>query len=226
VFTGFTEQTQDFLWGIRMNNDRAWFMAHKQDYTNHLLTPMNELAKDVFDGFSQKHPKLGVEMHVSRIYRDARRLHGKGPYKDHLWLSLRAPKPDRWALRPEFWFGLEPDSYIYGMGMYDAKPIMMERFRRELDENPKPLLTLTKKLLKRTDLVIGGAEYKRPKGTAPAPLDLWYNRKAPDIQCFRPVWDETLMSEALAPALVEAFDFLTPFYEYFYDLCIRSEMEL
>ena len=28
---------------------------------------------------------------VSRIYRDARRLHGRGPYKDHLWFCVERP---------------------------------------------------------------------------------------------------------------------------------------
>lgn len=225
MFTGFCEQTQDFLWGIRMNNERSWFLVHKQEFIDYVQTPMNEMAQAVFEQFNAKHSRLGMEVHVSRIYRDARRLHGRGPYKDSLWMSIRAPKPDRWTLRPEFWFGLHPDYYAYGMGMYDAKPVMMERFRRELDEEPKQILALTKKLLKRTDLRVNGDEYKRPKGTAPAPLDLWYNRKAPEIDCFRD-WDETITSEALVPALVEAFDFLVPYYEYFRDLCIRSEMEL
>ena len=111
------------------------------------------------------------------------------------------------------------------MGMYEAKPIMMERFRRELDETPKQMLTLTKKLLKRTDLFIDGEEYKRPKGTAPAPLNLWYNRKAPDINCRWREWDELLMSQSLVPTLVEAYDFLVPYYEYFRELCIHSETE-
>ena len=225
MFTGFTQQTQDFLWGIRFNNDRTWFMEHKQAYIDHVQRPINELAREVLAQFNDKHAKLGMEAHVSRIYRDARRLHGRGPYKDHLWISLRAPKADRWTLRPEVWFGLHPDGYIYGMGMYEAKPIMMERFRRELDETPKQMLTLTKKLLKRTDLFIDGEEYKRPKGTAPAPLNLWYNRKAPDINCRWREWDELLMSQSLVPTLVEAYDFLVPYYEYFRELCIHSETE-
>lgn len=223
MFTGFTERAQDFLWGIRMNNEREWFLAHKQEFVDYVQTPMNMLAEEVFRQFEAKHQKLGLELHVSRIYRDARRLFGKGPYKDHLWLSLRRPKSDRWTLRPEFWFGLEPEGYVYGMGMYAAKPVTMELFRKEIDENPKHILALTKKLERRPDLKICGSEYKRPKGTAPAPLDQWYNRKAPDIECDYRDWDETLRSPALVPQLVETFDFLVPYFEYFNELCIRSE---
>ena len=31
AFTGFAPETFDFLWGIRMNNNRDWFEAHKDD---------------------------------------------------------------------------------------------------------------------------------------------------------------------------------------------------
>ena len=29
MFTGFTDETVDFMWGIRFNNERSWFEAHK-----------------------------------------------------------------------------------------------------------------------------------------------------------------------------------------------------
>lgn len=222
MFTGFTERAQEFLWGIRMNNEREWFLAHKREFIDYVQTPMNALAEEVFRQFEAKHRKLGLEVHVSRIYRDARRLFGRGPYKDHLWLSLRPPKPDRWMLRPEFWFGLEPEGYVYGMGMYAAKPVMMELFRKEMDENPKRILTLTRKLDRHPDLKICGEEYKRPKGSVPPPLDQWYNRKAPDIECCRG-WDKTLESPELVSQLAEAFDFLVPYFLYFNELCIRLE---
>ena len=38
-----------------------------------------ELGKEVYDKFMDKHPKLNLNLHVCRIYRDARRLHGQGP---------------------------------------------------------------------------------------------------------------------------------------------------
>ena len=28
MFTGYTDQTVDVFWGIRFNNDRAWFAEH------------------------------------------------------------------------------------------------------------------------------------------------------------------------------------------------------
>ena len=36
-FTGFTPETVDFLWGIRMNNNRDWFEANKKNYVNYQI---------------------------------------------------------------------------------------------------------------------------------------------------------------------------------------------
>ena len=45
MFEGFTPETVDFLWGIRMNNNRDWFLEHKKQYTSTLYEPMKELGK-------------------------------------------------------------------------------------------------------------------------------------------------------------------------------------
>ena len=36
MFTGFTPETVDFLWGIRLNNNREWFLANKKQYVDTL----------------------------------------------------------------------------------------------------------------------------------------------------------------------------------------------
>lgn len=46
MFTGFTDETVDFMWGIRFNNERAWFEAHKEIYLTHFYQPMRELGDD------------------------------------------------------------------------------------------------------------------------------------------------------------------------------------
>src|SRR5699024_2972284 len=92
MFQGFSGDTVDFLWGTRFNNERAWFEAHKEDYRAHLLAPMKELAAEVYDRFTEQCSDLALICKVSRIYRDARRLFGRGPYKDHLWLSIHRPE--------------------------------------------------------------------------------------------------------------------------------------
>ena len=131
MFNGFSSAASDFLWGVRFNNYRSWFMEHKQEYLTLVQQPLKELAGEVFETFTEKYPDLDVELHVSRIYRDARRLHGKGPYKDHLWFSLKTW--DGLLRGPMFWFEIGAAEYSYGMGFYSASPAQMEAYRAAME---------------------------------------------------------------------------------------------
>ena len=77
MFQGFSQGAVDFLWGVRFNNERSWFEAHKQIYLDTLYTPMKELCNQVYAVLNQEYPQYGLIHKVSRIYRDARRLHGQ-----------------------------------------------------------------------------------------------------------------------------------------------------
>ena len=119
MFQGFSGATVDFMWGIRFNNEKGWFEAHKEEYLTTFQRPMKALADEVYVAFTDRHPDLDLICKVSRIYRDARRLFGRGPYKDHLWLSLTRPHEEGCA-EPVFWFELGPEGYSYGMGFWQA----------------------------------------------------------------------------------------------------------
>ena len=105
TFQGYTQETVDFLWGIRFNNERGWFMAHKQDFTDYVDIPMRELGKAVFSALAEDYPRQDWRLHVCRIYRDARRLHGRGPYKEHLWFTIERPH-ERFESVPALYFEL------------------------------------------------------------------------------------------------------------------------
>ena len=213
MFEGFSQETVDFMWGIRFNNEKSWFEAHKSDYQTYFLNPMKELGGQVQEGLLDRFPKCGLNLKISRIYRDARRLFGRGPYKDHLWLSLF-----RWenesSGHPVFWFELAPDGWSYGMGFWDAQAVTMEKHRARIDRDPRPLLKLHNKLAKQEEFVLQGPEYKQPKPCAHPKLDAWYNKKSLDVGHTEPL-SEILYGPELADRLVEGFSFLMPYYDYF-----------
>ena len=67
AFQGFTRETVDFMWGIRFNNEREWFMAHKEDYQAHLLAPTRALAEQVYGAIHEMCPDDPFLMKLSRI---------------------------------------------------------------------------------------------------------------------------------------------------------------
>ena len=217
MFQGYTSETLDFMWGVRFNNDRAWVQAHKEEYLQHLYQPTLELGREVHSRFTEKFPKLGLNLHVCRIYRDARRLHGQGPYKDHLWLTIR-PENDIWSHQPVFWFEITPEEWSYGVGFWNADAQTMAAMRRDMDEDPKRLEKLVRKLKKDGRFAVQGQDYARKKGESTPLLVDWYNKKDISVGRYCPI-DETLYSPALADALVDGFSFLEPVYRYFKSFC-------
>ena len=47
MFQGFSQGAVDFLWGVRFNNERSWFEAHKQEYLDLVIAPLQELGRQV-----------------------------------------------------------------------------------------------------------------------------------------------------------------------------------
>lgn len=217
MFQGYSDETMDFLWGVRFNNDRAWFQEHKEEYLTYLQRPTNALAKEVYDRYLEKYPKEQINLHVSRIYRDARRLQGKGPYKDYLWFSLRIEHGFE-SRHPELWFDISPEGCCYGCGFWAATPAMMAAMRREIDENPEKMRKLVRQFNKQDTFVLGGEDYKRPKMDVNDELAAWYNKKTIVIRCDRP-FDDLACSPELADTIMEGFAFLKPYYEFFESFC-------
>ena len=58
MFTGFTPETVDFLWGIRLNNNREWFTANKKQYVTTLYEPMKALGAHLFQPFIERSGNL------------------------------------------------------------------------------------------------------------------------------------------------------------------------
>ena len=216
MLQGFSNETIDFMWGIRFNNEKSWFEQHKETYRAHFYEPMKALAAQVYEIFQDRHGDLELATRVSRIYRDARRLRGRGPYKDRLWFSMERPS-EAWTHDPVFWFELAPEGYSYGMGYYAAKPATMARFRARLDRDPKPFEKLARPLERQDVFTLEHACYKKPKGDLGKLLSPWYNSKNLSLICQRP-HDERLFSPDLVQTLAEGYDFLAPYYAYFLSL--------
>lgn len=206
MFEGFRPETIDFLWGIKLNNQKEWFEAHKQDYLNYLYEPMKRLGAAVF---APLEAIPGMGLHVSRIYRDARYSHGL-PYKDSLWLSVRHDN-GYWAEQPCLYFDLHPDYYGYGFGVIYPRADAMERFRHRITERPDDFLALVGAMEKQTGFPVTGDAYRRKKPVPDARLEPYYNLK--NIVCLteKPI-DEDLFSPALADTVAGTLEKLLPLY--------------
>ena len=175
MFQGFTPEAVEFLWGIKFNNSREWFLPRKESFLALVDRPMHALGGEVFDALSAEYPALSLRLHVCRIYRDARRLFGRGPYKDHLWFTIVRPHEGAEGA-PALYFELAPNYFSYGCGYWDASPATMARLRRRIETNPKALEKLVRRINK-SRFTPSLEQFKRPKGDVGTLLNPWYNAK-------------------------------------------------
>ena len=210
MFQGFTPETIDFLWGIRMNNNRDWFTANKSKYVEALYNPMKDLGQDLFAPFRER---SGDILKVSRIYRDAR-LHHPDPYKESLWICIRRDV-DWWAENPCLFFEIRPEGVSYGFSLWRPKVAAMENFRQRIAAKPEEFLALAEKVRSDTGLELTAQCYKKPK-EAPIPALQPYYGWRMDIGCIReePV-SEALFGPALGQRAGEFLERLIPVYDYF-----------
>ncbi len=212
-FVGFPSGAGEFLWELRFNNERPWFQAHKEEFLTLVDRPFKALGQEIQARMQEAYPKREWNLHVSRIYRDARRLYGRGPMKDHLWLTLRCTGEKDMEV-PVFYFEFQPEGYSFGLGSYSAHAAYMERFRRVTLAEPKQLETLARRLNKEPKFRLIGKEYARKKVEHSPLLDPWLNRRWISIDCSRP-HDDVSKCHDLADEMVESFQFLMPYYDYF-----------
>ena len=210
MFEGFSPETVDFLWGIRMNNNREWFTENKKNYVNYLYEPMKALGKELFEPFLERSGDL---LKVSRIYRDAR-MHHPLPYKESLWICIRKDV-EWWAENPCLYFEINPDGVHYGFFYWKPPTATFKRMRQAWTAQPQQFIQLIRSTEEATGVPITAELYKRPKPTDNPELERFFAWKG-QIGC---IIEEPFSEATFGPELgVRVRDHLTkliPLYDYF-----------
>ena len=192
MFEGFTPEAFDFLWGIRFNNDKAWFEENKKTYTDRLYQPMKQLAAEVFAPLSDM---PGMLCKVS------------------LWFCIRRECLS-WSEHPALFFEIAPEGCTYGFGLIHPKASAMTALRAQLAEQPREFLDIVNKLERSTDIRVGGEEYYRKKGTCAPELERFYNLK--NVSAWREVAPgPELFTPELSAEVRGTLTALLPLYSFF-----------
>ena len=210
MFTGYAPETVDFLWGIRLNNNREWFLAHKPDYVKYLYEPTKALGAQLFPAF---YDAPGTVCKVSRIYRDAR-MHHPVPYKESLWICIRQDV-QWWGENPCLYFEINPEGIDYGFFLWKPKPAAMKAFRRQIAAEPRKFLDMIHSVEAQMGIPISAECYKHPEKTENPDLERFYLWKS-QIGCsIHEDFSPETFGPALADRVAEVFQKLRPLYTYF-----------
>jgi len=212
TFNGFTPRAIEFLWDLRFNNNKAWFEAHKDEFKREVQAPMKQLCLDVFERVTAERKRGGFTYKLSRIYKDARRVHDGVFYRDNVWFSIEK-LGDEDASYPGFWFEFSPDGWSYGMGYYMAKPETMAKLRARIDRDPKAFEKIVSFLSRQDEFSLDGPEYARKKIAPTEKTAAWYNKKSFSLYHQQPIVKE-LFSSSIIDRVVNGMLSLMPFYEF------------
>lgn len=208
MFQGFSPETIDFLWGIRMNNNREWFLEHKQQYVDTLYEPMKALAAEISEPFMEI---PGFLCKTSRIYRDMRIPHDT-PYKESLWICIRRDST-WWQREPSLFFELTPDSYSYGMLFWDPTVAMMNAMRKDMAEKPDVFLNMIRSAERKSGIPVTGKSYVRKRSCPDERLEPYYQLRNLAAVREEPI-TEALFSRDLADVVRKSLEGLYPLCRY------------
>ena len=210
MFTGYSPETVDFLWGIRLNNNREWFLANKANYTKFLYEPTKALGKSLFQPFLER---TGDILKVSRIYRDAR-LHHPLPYKESLWVCIRQ-ETEWWAENGCLFFEINPEGVDYGFLIWKPRPASMKLFRERISAKPDDFLAMIRQVEEATGLPVTAGEYKHPAKCGNPDLQRFFLWKD-QIGCIvHEDFSQATFGPELEERVAELFRKLLPLYDYF-----------
>ena len=210
MFEGYSPETVDFLWGIRLNNNREWFLDHKKDYVTYLYEPTKALGKELFLPFLEKSGEL---LKVSRIYRDAR-MHHPLPYKESLWICIRQDV-EWWAENPCLFFEINPEGIDYGFFIWKPRPAVMKQFRRDISARPDDFLKMIAQVESETGLTVHADCYKRPEKCEDPRLERFFGWKDKLDCTVHEDFSEEVFGPELADRVRDLFVKLTPLYDFF-----------
>lgn len=143
-FGGFPPETMRFLRQLKRNNNREWFLAHKDVYEQKVKAPMTELVLALGPPVQAMAPDFVVnpKRAIYRIYRDIRFSADKSPYKTHvaaIFVPREVPKKTGACL----YFHIEPAGVMVAGGVYMPDPATLKALRRHIAANWQELLAIT-----------------------------------------------------------------------------------
>ena len=210
----FTQDLLDFMMDLRLNNNKEWMHAHREEYIEKVRTPYYALIEVLATTMLDIDPQMEVRPNkaLSRIFRDTRFSNNKLPYRDHHWVAFRhAGEPREKSIF--FYFEIRLDEVSWGMGIWGENKPVLDVLRQHMLTASEDFIKFIP-ILKKNGFALNGASYKKlkvPPELHPK-LKSWYTKRQLYVSkhCPRP---EIIFTPALADQLKHDFLILKPLYQ-------------
>ena len=117
-FAGWPKPALQFFDGLKKDNSKAFFEAHRQVYEEQVRQPMAALLAEL-----ERDLGPDLEVKIFRLNRDLRFSPDKRPYKEHLGAYLSSPRASG------FYLQVSSDGLYVALGTHEMAPDQLTRFR-------------------------------------------------------------------------------------------------
>jgi uncharacterized protein (TIGR02453 family) len=118
-FAGWPKPALQFFHGLKRDNSKTYFEAHRQVYEELVRQPMEALLAELEKDLGQP----DIEVKIFRLNRDLRFSPDKRPYKEHLGAYLSSPRAGGVYLQ------VSGDGLYVAMGSHEMAPDQLTRYR-------------------------------------------------------------------------------------------------
>lgn len=164
-FNGFPKEAIRFLRDLKKNNNRDWFLAHKQTYENEVKGSMIQFLEALQPEIKIVAPEMEVSpKSIFRIYRDVRFSKDKSPYKTHIAAYISAGNMVHESAG--LYIHLDDRELWLGGGLYHPAPPQLKAVRTKIASDHKKLRSIVQaaKFKKMFGQLSGDKLTRVPKG--------------------------------------------------------------
>lgn len=163
-FAGFPTEALKFLRQLKRNNNRPWFLEHKDVYEEKVKAPMIDLVVALGNAIQNLAPEMIVEPKraIYRIYRDIRFSADKRPYKTHV-SAYFAPRGIPKESGAGLYFHIEPKEVLVAGGNYMPDSAALRAIRQHIAAHSEELRAIVnQKNFRKLFGSLEGEKLKRP----------------------------------------------------------------
>jgi len=211
----FSEKTINFLIENRLNDSKAWYKEHKEDYKKYVAEPFSEFITALQPTINEIDSEIICNpKRFSRLYRDARFSKGGSIFRDNMWCSFER-RTEQFKSMPSFYFDISSNGFEYGCGYCMASTATMNALREMILKNDKAFQEAIDAYESQTTFQLAGDLYKKNRYPEQSErLCNWLNRKSIYLFCKSKDID-MFYSDKLSNMIAEDFKKIAPIYYFF-----------
>jgi uncharacterized protein (TIGR02453 family) len=156
-FEGWPKPALQFFHGLKRDNSKAYFEAHRSVYEDQVRQPMEALVSEL-----ERELGSDVEVKIFRLNRDLRFSPDKRPYKEHLGAYLSSTRAGGLYLQ------ISDDGLYLAIGSHEMAADQLTRFRDAVAGKEGEKLARIVAALQKDGYEVTEASFKRVPAGYPA----------------------------------------------------------